>query len=103
MHCPLTNVGPVGCPHDDQPVTAEDQDSCGEATGQLYCNCEEYRSVSAPYRNAGGWVSRPGSANARFPVPMQGLEAKGFDQHSKLFRLVDKAYDAMHSLHLELH
>jgi hypothetical protein len=31
------------------------------------------------------------------------LEAKGLDRHSKLFRLVDKAYDAMHSVHLELH
>jgi hypothetical protein len=31
------------------------------------------------------------------------LETKRFDQNSKLFRLVDKAYDAMHSLHLELH
>jgi hypothetical protein len=31
------------------------------------------------------------------------LEAKAFDKQSKLFRLVEKAYDAMHSLHLELH
>jgi hypothetical protein len=31
------------------------------------------------------------------------LEAKAFDHNSKLFRLVDKACDAMHSLHLELH
>ncbi len=31
------------------------------------------------------------------------LEAKAFDHNSKLFRVVDKAYDAMHSLHLELH
>ena len=28
---------------------------------------------------------------------------EGFQQHSKLLRLVDKAYDAMHSLHIELH
>ena len=31
------------------------------------------------------------------------LEAKGFEKHTKLYRLVDKAYDAMHGLHLELH
>ena len=31
------------------------------------------------------------------------LEAKGFDKHTKRFRLVEKTYDAMHSLHLELH
>ena len=31
------------------------------------------------------------------------LEAKGFDQNRKLYRLDDKAYDAMHSLHLDLH
>ena len=31
------------------------------------------------------------------------LEAKGPDQNSKLFRLVDQAYDATHSLHLKLH
>ena len=34
---------------------------------------------------------------------IRALEAKGFDKHTRLFRLVDKAYDAMHTLHLELH
>ncbi len=29
-------------------------------------------------------------------------EAKGFDQNRKLFLLVEKAYDAMHSVHLYL-
>ena len=31
------------------------------------------------------------------------LEALGFDQNSALFRAVDKAYSAMHGLHVDLH
>lgn len=31
------------------------------------------------------------------------LEALGFDQNSALYRAVDKAYSAMHGLHVDLH
>jgi hypothetical protein len=31
------------------------------------------------------------------------LEARGFHPSSKLYQLVNKAYDALHSLHIELH
>jgi hypothetical protein len=31
------------------------------------------------------------------------LDTRGFDPHGKLFTIVDKAYNAVHSLHVELH